>query len=103
MPYIRISIARANNGAEKRFEEVMRELTVAAAAQDGCEAAYVMKPHDDSGDIARITIYTDEQSAEHSANSDRILALRSEMHLLCQPGHTERAFFSFDETGRPGA
>jgi quinol monooxygenase YgiN len=94
MPYIRISIARPNKGAEKRFEEVMRELTAAVTAQEGCQAAYVLKPHDESGEIARVTIYADEHAAEQSANSDRILALRSEMHRLCQTGHTERAFFS---------
>ena len=94
MTYIRISIARPNHGFEKRFEEVMRELTQAAAAQEGCEQAFVLQPHDDSGDIARITVYSDEHAAEEAANSDRIMALRSEMNLLCQPGHTERAFFS---------
>jgi len=92
--YIRISIARPNHGSEKRFEEIMRALASACAEQEGCEKAYILKPHDDSGEIARITIYKDEHSAEQSANSDRILALRSEMHLACQPGHTERAFFS---------
>ena len=72
----------------------MRELTRAVAAQEGCEQAFILQPHDDSGDIARITVYSDERAAEDAANSDRILALRSEMHLLCRPGHTERAFFS---------
>lgn len=94
MTYIRISIARPNRGSEERFEEVMRAITAAVEEQDGCEGAYILKPHDDSGEIARITIYKDEQSGEQSANSDRILSLRSEMHLVCQPGHTERAFFS---------
>ena len=94
MTYIRISIARANKGSEQRFEEVMRELTNVCAAGEGCEAAYILKPHDESGEIARITIYSDAKYAEHTAQSDRILALRSEMHRLCQPGHTERAFFS---------
>jgi len=94
MPYIRLSIARPRRGEEKRFEEVMRKLAAVAGESAGCQASYVLKPNDDSGDIARIAIYDEEASAESAANSQTILSLRSEMHLVCEPGHTERAFFS---------
>ena len=94
MPYIRLSIARPRRGEEKRLEEIMRKLAEASAGEEGCLEAYVLRPHDESGEIARISVYRDEAAGTAAANSARILALRSEMHLIVEPGHTERAFFS---------
>lgn len=94
MPYIRLSIAKPRRGEEARLEEVMRKLSDLSASQDGCLESFVLRPHDDSGDVARIAIYSDEVTAEHIANTQSFLALRSELHLLAEPGQVERAFFS---------
>lgn len=94
MTYIRISIARPRRGEEGRLEELMRKLALVAGEQEGCTASYVLRPHDDSGEIARIAIYNDEHSAEGAANNQSVMSLRSEIHLVTEPGHTERAFFS---------
>lgn len=94
MPYIRLSIATPRRGQEKRLEELMRKLAALASEQEGCIDSYLLRPHDDSGEIARIVIYKDEAAAEHSANNQSVMAVRSEMHLLTEPGHIERAFFS---------
>jgi quinol monooxygenase YgiN len=94
MPYIRLSIARPRRGEEQRLMDIMRQLNDLAAQNPDCIEAFVLKPHDDSGEIARIAIYKDEVSAEHAANSDHVMALRSELHLASEPGHVERAFFS---------
>ncbi|MGE5595055.1 MAG: antibiotic biosynthesis monooxygenase [Hyphomicrobiales bacterium] len=94
MPYIRLSVARPIRGQEKRMEELMRRLADLIGESEGCLESYLLRPHDDSGEIARIAIYKDEESAEHAANNDTIMAIRSEMHLISEPGHIERAFFS---------
>jgi len=94
VPYIRISVARPRKGEEKRLEDIMKRIAQLVAESDGCLESYVLRPHDDSGEIARIAIYKDEDSAEHAAVSEKVMALRSEMHLLVEPGHEERAFFS---------
>lgn len=94
MPYIRLSIAKPRKGEEQRLEELMRKLSTATEGQEGFVESYLLRPHDDSGEIARITIYRDESSAEHAANNQSVMALRSELHLVAEPGHVERAFFS---------
>lgn len=94
MPYIRLSIAKPRRGEEARLEEVMRKLSDLSASQEGCVESYVLRPHDDSGEVARIAVYTDEVTAEHLANSQSFLSLRSELHLIAEPGQVERAFFS---------
>lgn len=94
MPYIRLSIARPLPGQEQRLEEAMQKLNELAKETTGCLASYLMRPHDDSGEIARISIYEDESTATAAANSNSFLSLRSEMHLSAEPGHQERAFFT---------
>ena len=83
MPYVRISIARPRRGEEARLEDVMRKLALFAGQQPGCRESYLLRPNDDSGEIARIAIYADEASAEQAASSQTVMSLRSEMHLVC--------------------
>lgn len=94
MPYIRLSIMKPRRGEEARVEELLRKLDAAVSQQPGCQVTYVMRPHDESGEIARLAIYDSEDAAERAANDTHIMALRSELHLLVEPGHAERAFFT---------
>lgn len=94
MPYFRLSIGRPRRGDEQRFEEVMRKLNELGASTPGCLATYLLRPHDDSGEVARLAIYETEADASAAAATNSFLALRSELHLLSEPGHQERAFFS---------
>ena len=94
MTYIRLSIVKPRRGEEQRVEEMMTRLTKLAMEGEGCLESYVLRPHDDSGEVARITIYTDERAAEALANTQSILSVRSELHLASEPGHVERAFFT---------
>jgi len=94
MPYIRLTIARPRKGEEARLEELMRKLGALSEGQPGFIEAYLLRPKDTSGEIARVAIYEDESSAESLANNQSWMALRSEIHLLTEPGHQDRAFFS---------
>lgn len=94
MSYVRVSIAKPRRGEEARLEELMRKLDGIIREQPGCLASYLLRPHDDSGEIARISIYEDEDAAETAANHQNVMAIRSEIHLASEPGHVERAFFS---------
>ncbi|MCC7088208.1 MAG: antibiotic biosynthesis monooxygenase [Chloroflexi bacterium] len=94
MPYIRLSIAKPRRGQEARLEELVRKLDETLKSQPGCITSYILRPHDDSGEIARIGIYENEDLAESAANNQSVMAIRSEMHLASEPGHVERAFFT---------
>jgi len=94
MPYVRVSINKPTRGNEARLEELMRKLEAIIREQPGCIASYLLKPHDDSGEIARIAIYENEDVGESAANNQNVMAIRSEIHLVSEPGHVERAFFS---------
>lgn len=94
MPYIRVSITKPRKGEESRLTELMKKLNDLSSSQEGYIDSWVLRPHDDSGEVARIAIYESEQSAEATANNASFMALRSEIHLATEPGHVERAFFS---------
>jgi len=101
MPYVRLSIARPRPGQGRRLEEVMGKIVDFVSRQEGCQRSYLLKPHDDSGDIARIAIYDDEQAADRAANNEHMMALRSELNLAAQEGHMERAFFDIPHAQNP--
>jgi quinol monooxygenase YgiN len=94
MPYIRLTVAKPTRGNEARLEQLMRKLGELSEGQPGFIEGYLLRPKDDSGEIARVAIYADEAAAEATANSQSWMALRSEIHLCVEPGHQDRAFFS---------
>jgi len=94
MTYIRLSIVRPRRGQEKRAEELMKKLAEAVAESEGCLQSYLLRPDDESGELARIAVYENESFGEKAANSQHVMSLRSELHLCSEPGHVERAFFS---------
>jgi len=98
LTYIRLSVARPRTGeTSEHLVSLFRELGQLTAGQEGCLQSYLLKPHDDSGDIARIVMYSDEKAAERAAGGEAIMALRSQRDLIIDPrSHRERAFFTID-------
>ncbi|MGH2632955.1 MAG: antibiotic biosynthesis monooxygenase [Tepidiformaceae bacterium] len=98
MTYIRLSLARPRNGeTAKHLEELFRQLAELTSSEDGCLQSYLLRPHDDSGEIARIALYRDEKAAERAAAGESVMALRSQLDLAIEPrSHQERAFFTID-------
>jgi len=94
MAYVRLSVVKPRPGSEERTLKLLKALSAATAGSSGWLEDYVLQPHDDSGEIARISIYADESDAEREAATPSVLSLRSELHLVIEPGHRERAFFS---------
>ncbi len=94
MAYIRLSVVKPQPGQEERALELLKALSAATASSPGWHANYILRPHDDSGELARISIYDDESSAERAASTPSVLSLRSELRLIIEPGNRERAFFS---------
>ena len=92
MTYFRLSIVKSRPGHEEEVQRLLADLNAAASASDGCLETHLARSSDESGDFVRMAIYRDAASAEHAASDDHILSLRSRLHLLVEPGHSERAF-----------
>lgn len=95
MSYIRLTVVKPRPGQEAHVEQIIRRLADLAGKQPGCLQSFILKPHDESGEVARLAIWTDEHAAEHAANDHTIMAVRSDLNQWLTPnGHVERAFFS---------
>lgn len=92
MAYVRISIAKPSAGQSDAVRSIMKRINEAVIAQDGCQVAYMLTPSDNSGELARMAIYDNQESAEKAANSQTVMSLRSQMHQIVEAGHVERAF-----------
>ncbi len=90
MPYVRLSIVHPRHAQEERVIGLMTALAEAVGAKEGCSESYVLKARD-GGDIARITTFIDELSADASANDSHVMSLRAELHLAVD-SQIERAF-----------
>ena len=92
MAYVRISIVRPHRGQSERVEKLMRDLADSVGKHEGCTQSLFLKADDGTGEMARIAIYTDAHSSAATANDAHIMAIRSELHLIIEPGHIERSF-----------
>ncbi len=97
MPYVRISLmipkARQGTLAGQLLDAVSHH----CEGQPGFIRGYRLEPSDNSGLIGRVTIWTDEHSADAVAQTDRMLALRSALNeVVRKTSHQEHGFWAYD-------
>ncbi len=92
MAYIRVSLMRSMPGHEAEVDRLNRELVAYYRRFPGCLAAYYVQAADGSGEVGRVSVWQSEDDADRAASDDHSLALRSQLHLLIQPGHQDRSF-----------
>ncbi len=92
MPYLRISLVIPLVGREAEVIDINEELVAFYRQQKGCLQSYVMRPSKASRDTGRISMWESEEDAQHTANIESTLALRSRLHSAVQEGHQELAF-----------
>jgi hypothetical protein len=88
-------IPKANRIAEAG--QLLDAVAHLCEGQQGFLKGYRLEQADDSGMIGRVTIWTDEHSADAVAQTDRMLALRSSLNQVVRKGsHQERGFWAYD-------
>ncbi|GBD13376.1 hypothetical protein HRbin24_01404 [bacterium HR24] len=92
MAYIRVSLMRAAPGHEGEVERLNRELVAYYRRFPGCLGTYYVRSADGSGEVGRVSIWESDDAADRAANDDHSMAVRSQLHLLIQPGHQDRSF-----------
>ena len=91
MPWVRMSLMKPKAGRQAEVDQLMTELADYFAEQDGFLEGYVL--HAKDGLVGRVTIWETEASADHSAQSNHVLAVRSRLNPDVEDGsHEERAF-----------
>jgi quinol monooxygenase YgiN len=92
MAFVRLSIMKPNRGQAERVETMLRELAETVAKNPGCIQSMLLAADDGTGELGRIAVYESAEAANDSANNAHVMALRSELHLIVEPGHVERSF-----------
>ncbi|MEX2238180.1 MAG: hypothetical protein WEB00_11650 [Dehalococcoidia bacterium] len=62
------------------------------AGQPGFLDGYMLRAHGNSGEVGRISVWENESFADQAANSDHVMALRSDLLQMVQGDHSERSF-----------
>jgi quinol monooxygenase YgiN len=93
MPYIRVSIMKPKAGGEVEVRRILDDLTAYFARQPGYLGGYRIDAHDGTGFLGRITTWTDDAAADRAAQTDHVLAIRSQLNPVVEDGsHEEHAF-----------
>lgn len=92
MPYVRISVMKPLPREREAVEQINRELVSQFSAMPGYINGYVLEAAGGADEVCRLTFWENGDDADRAASDQRTFALRSDLHLKVQPGHTDRAF-----------
>lgn len=92
MPYVRVSLMRSKDPSSPAAAKIVDELIAYMSRQPGYITGWRMTAQDGTGLLGRITIWNTETDADRAAQTDHVLALRSQLNPLVEEGsHEEHA------------
>jgi len=89
---IRLSIVVPSPGQRQRVEQLLDHLDERLGKNPHYVVGGRFEATDGSGEIGRISVWESEADADHAATDDDVIAIRSQIHMLVQPGHLERLY-----------
>jgi heme-degrading monooxygenase HmoA len=95
MAYVRISYVTPKSGQEGQVEDLLSRLSQFYVSMGGYISGYHLRPHagDERRRMGRVGIWESEEHAVHAAQTERALALRSELlRLVDEDSHEELSF-----------
>ena len=95
--YIRLSFMNPRPSKEKLVSALMDNLLEFFSTQPGFVHGYSLVSGDPRGRVGRVTMWKSGEDADRAANSQHVLAVRSEiMQLIEEDSHVERSYTAFD-------
>ncbi len=86
----RLSIGKAVRGKKAEVLRLYQSLDEALRHRDGYVASCIFTNPEDPDEVGRLSLYRTHADIDRSSRDTHIVALRSEIHTLLQPGHTEQ-------------
>ena len=98
--FVRISYMHPKEGQEARLKELLQKLSAYYREQPGYQGGYILNPYEgapaDERRWGRVGIWETEDAAEHAAQAEHSMALRSELtRAVEEDSHYE---FTFEGT-----
>ncbi len=95
--YIRLSLMDPKPDKDDLVSGLMDNLLQFFSTQPGYVRGYSLLSGDPQGRVGRVTIWTSEEEADRAANTQHVLAVRSELlQLIEEDSHIERSYAAFD-------
>lgn len=95
--YVRLSFVNPKPGQDELVSGVMDHLLEFFSTQPGYVRGYKLLSGDPEGRCGRLTVWKSEQDADHTANNQHVLSVRSELlQLIEEDSHVERSYTAFD-------
>lgn len=92
MSTIRLSIVIPQPGHRAEVERLLDYLEDLLQTKSGWVLGGRFEATDGSGEIGRLGVWDSEHDADAAAMDDDVIAVRSQIHMLVQPGHLERLY-----------
>ena len=86
---IRLTICRPQAGQEQEVERILRRLEEALSKEEGYLTGGYFQAPEGHGEAGRFGLWKNKQLADQASSSEDVIALRSQLHLLIEPGHHE--------------
>ena len=98
--FVRISYMHPKDGQEARLQELLKKLSTYYREQAGYQGGYLLNPYSDAEAQyrrwGRVGFWDSEDAAEHAAQAEHSMALRSELsRIVAEDSHFE---FTFEGT-----
>lgn len=95
--YVRLSLSLAKPGMEETVLRLHRNLVESLRGQPGFVRGYVIVDGDPDGRVGHLNVYESEAAADHAAQSQHVLSVRSELlQSIEEDSHVERTWTVFD-------
>jgi len=95
--YVRLSLMNPKPGKDELVSALMDNLLEYFTTQPGYAHGYSLVSGDPQGRVGRVTLWDSEEAADHAANTQHVLSVRSEiMGLIDEESHIERSYMAFD-------
>ena len=86
----RLSIGKAVPGRRQEIIRLYQALDEALRRYDGYIASCIFTDPEDPNEVGRLSLWRSLAEADRPTRDNHIVALRSQIHVLLQAGHTEK-------------
>lgn len=86
----RLSLVVAHAGQREALLRLYRELDATARTQAGFIASILFTDPEKPDEVGRLSLWRSREDADGAASVHHVVNLRSQIHRLINPGHTEK-------------
>ena len=103
MPYVRLAFAHSRPERREEVRQHFEELVRYIRTMPGCLASYVVYPHDETGEIGRMSVWDNLEAANRAANDPHAMSIHSELMFDVHGSIWDRSFEAVEAADLPAA